>query len=280
MTKEKAGPNTLPFSVVSVDDEPIVHKMLARLIEESGLPVVFAGSARSGAEALELIPQLRPAICLLDIQMDDMNGLELAARLAEIPDYSPRIIYLTAYSSFEYAHKALKLGAVDYLLKPINRKELMSVLRSVVNHLQAQRLEMIELDQLKKRVKSILPAAAVDADAADEHKHVAIARNARRFIDEHFPEKITLADAAAQVHLSAGYLGTIFKTAMGISFRAYLRSVRIVRAREMLQDHSLNLSEIARAVGYADLNYFSEAFLAEVGIRPSEYRGEGKRWAK
>lgn len=254
--------------------------MLARLIAESGLPVVHAGSARSGAEALEIIPNLRPDICLLDIHMDEMDGLELASRLGDMLDYSPRIVYLTAYGSFEYAQKAVKLGAADYILKPINRTELVSTLRNLTNRLQAQRLDQIERDRLKDRVKSVIPSVAAEGGAADEPHNVATARIAREFVDQHYREKITLADAADKVHLSPGYLGSIFKAAVGVSFRAYLRSVRIARAKELLHDHALNLSEIAEAVGYDDLNYFSETFLDETGMRPSEYRGGGRRWAK
>lgn len=268
------------FTIVAVDDEPIVHKMLARIIEDSGLPVSLVGCASSGDEALKLIRQFRPDICLLDIHMDGMDGLELASRLPAMLDYSPRIIYLTAYSTFEYAQKAVKLGATDYILKPINRKELIASLRSATNSIQAERLDALDRTRLRERVESMMPAAVSNADAADESKNVAIAKIARKYVDEHYAEKATLTHAADQVNLSSGYLGTIFKAAFGLSFRAYLRSVRIARAKELLNDRSLNLSQIAMAVGYEDLNYFSEAFLQETGVRPSEYRGGGRRWAK
>jgi len=254
--------------------------MLASIIDGSGLPVSLVGSARSGSEALDLIPRLRPDICLFDIQMDAMDGLELTSRLAHVLDYSPRIIYLTAFSTFEYAQRAVKLGAVDYILKPINRKELISTLRGAINHIQAQRLDEIDREQLRERLQSMIPAAVTNAAPAGENHNATIARIIRRFVDEHYSEKITLTDAARIVNLSPGYLGSIFKSAFGISIRAYMRSVRIARAKELLHDHTLNLSQIAEAVGYEDLNYFSDAFLQETGIRPSEYRGGGRRWVK
>ncbi len=272
--------NTQGFTIFAVDDEPIVHKMLARIIEDSGLPVSLIGAASSGDEALAMLPQLRPDICLLDIHMDGMNGLELASRLPAVLDYSPRIIYLTAYSTFEYAQKAVKLGATDYILKPINRKELITALRSATNTIQAERLDALDRSRLREQVQSVMPAAVSSADAADESKNIAIAKIARQYIDEHYAEKMTLAGAADKVNLSPGYLGTLFKAAFGLSFRAYLRSVRVARAKELLNDRSLNISQIALAVGYEDLNYFSEAFLQETGARPSEYRGGGRRWAK
>lgn len=271
---------TSSFTIVAVDDEPIVHKMLDRIVGESGLPVSLIGHAASAAEALDIIPRLRPDICLLDIHMDGMDGLELASQLASALDYSPRIIYLTAYSTFEYAQKAIKLGAMDYILKPINRKELISALSGATNAIQAARLDHLDRVRLRERVQSVMPAAVSSGEAADENRNTSIARIARQFVDEHYSEKITLSDAADQVNLSPGYLGSMFKAAFGLSFRAYLRSVRVARAKELLCDRSLNLSQIALSVGYEDLNYFSEAFLQETGARPSEYRGGGRRWAK
>lgn len=267
-------------TVLTVDDEPVVHHMVELIISESGLPAKLVGTAVNGCQALELACELRPDICLLDIHMDDTDGLDLADRLRESLDYSPRIIYLTAYSRFEYAQRAMRLGAADYVLKPINRKEFIAALRRVINSIQAERLEQIEQNRLKHQIESVLPAIASPADTADKNRLESTAAIVRRFVEDHYHEKISLLSAADHVNLSPGYLGSIFKRATGISFRAYLRSVRIVRARELMADPRLNLTEIANAVGYEDLNYFSEAFLQETGVRPSDYRGGGKQWAK
>ncbi len=268
------------YSIVSVDDEPIVHQMLKQFFDESNLPIVLIGIARSGSEALNLILQLHPDICLLDIHMDDMNGLELASRLRETLDYYPRVVYLTAYDKFEYVQNAIRLGAADYILKPIDCKELLSTLRHVIADLQSQRIDELERDKLKKHIKAVMPSAVADAAPADRDRNTIIAKRVRVFIDQHHSEKLTLELVASQVNLSASYVGSIFKSAFGLSFRAYLRSVRIARAKELLQNPALNLSEIALEVGYDDLNYFSQAFLKETGVRPSEYRGGGRMWAK
>lgn len=264
---------------MSVDDEPIVHRMISKIIEESGLPLTVIGTAASGKEALKLASELQPQIFLLDIQMNEMNGLELAERLTENLDYKPRIIYLTAYGRFEYAQQAIKLGAADYVLKPIQRKELVAVLTRVVNEVQAELIRELDQKQIKEKLSQVLPAV-VPASTTVQSRAESLARAARAYIDEHYAEPISLSDLADQLCLSPGYLGPIFKAATGLGFRAYLRSVRVARAKELMQDPKLNLTEIAQNVGYEDVNYFSQAFLEETGLRPSTYRGGGGRWAK
>ena len=76
-----AGGENLKLLVV--DDEPIVHQMIDRIVESSDLPVTVAGRASSGEDAMRLCAEVCPDICILDILMGEMTGLELAARLAE-----------------------------------------------------------------------------------------------------------------------------------------------------------------------------------------------------
>jgi YesN/AraC family two-component response regulator len=267
------------YKILTVDDEPIVHTMIEHIIGECSLPVVLAGTATSGKEALEIAPGIQPDICLLDIYMSGMNGLELAERLPEVLGYKPRLIYLTAYDRFEYAQQAIRVGAMEYILKPIRRDDLIKALGRAVDALQAERIESIELGKLVQRLGPTLSTAASPA-CAKASRPSSMAKSARDYIDSHYAEELSLGSVAEHLNLSPGYLGSIFKSAYGLSFRAYLRAVRISKAKELMLDQRLNLGEISQAVGYDNLNYFSQAFLEETGVRPSEYRGGGRRWAK
>jgi len=268
------------YRLIVVDDEPIVHQMMKRIVDESGLPISIAGFACSAKQALEMVRVIRPHICLLDIQMAEMNGLELAVQMNDVLDYQPVIVYVTAHRVFEYAQQAIKLGAVDYLVKPIRRDNVLETLGKVVSHLQADRLEQIEKDRLKQSLQSVLPGAVSVTGPSAETRRACVVKAAREYIEKHYPEDITLSDVADHLNLSAGHLGTMFKAEYGIPFKAYLRRVRIARAKDYMQDPKLNLSEIAQRVGYEDISYFSHSFLEETGVRPSEYRGEGRRWPK
>lgn len=268
------------YRVLVVDDEPIVHQMMSRIIGESKLPLCLAATASSGSEALEVARRVRPDVCLLDIQMDDMSGLELAAGIEEALDYRPAIIYVTAHRIFEYAQEAVRLGALDYLVKPISRKNVMAALGKAVARLEAERLEQLEARRLRKQLEALLPATVSQAGPAEKTRRSSIAQAVRDYVDAHFSEQIGLSDVSEHLNFSSGYLGSLFKAEYGISFKSYLRRVRVARAKELMLDPTLNLTEIALRVGYTDISYFSESFVQETGVRPSGYRGGGRNWPK
>jgi two-component system, LytTR family, response regulator len=109
---------------IIVDDEPYCCEALSILLERYCPQVEVAGIYHSGQDALEAIRMLRPQLLFLDIEMPRMNGFELLEKIKEV---SFELIFTTSYD--QYAIKAIKFSALDYLLKPIDREELQ---RSVV----------------------------------------------------------------------------------------------------------------------------------------------------
>ncbi|MCY4597600.1 MAG: LytTR family DNA-binding domain-containing protein [Bryobacterales bacterium] len=101
-----------------VDDEPVARRVLAEELAEIGGTEVV-GEADNGEAAIRCIEQLSPDLVLLDIQMPVQNGFEVVRSIA---GPLPTIIFVTAYS--EHALRAFEVGAVDYLLKPINTERL------------------------------------------------------------------------------------------------------------------------------------------------------------
>src|SRR5438128_1091192 len=101
-----------------VDDEQGARERLRHLLSSFG-DVEIVGEAENGQEALQRIPDLRPDLVFLDIQMPGNSRLEVA-RALEPP--RPRIIFCTAFDN--YAISAFELHAIDYLLKPVNRTRL------------------------------------------------------------------------------------------------------------------------------------------------------------
>lgn len=101
--------------VLLVDDESAAREAIAALLQQ--LPAYeLAGEADSGAQALALLKTLKPDIMLIDIVMPGMSGLQLIARARELaPDV--QMILLTMHRDFSYAVEALRLGALDYLIK-------------------------------------------------------------------------------------------------------------------------------------------------------------------
>jgi two-component system response regulator AlgR len=127
------------LQVLIVDDEPPARERLASLISElPGWRV--AGSCGNGAEALELVARLEPAVVLLDIRMPGMSGIEAARHLAAL-ERPPAVVFTTAYD--QYALEAFEARAVGYLLKPVRRERLEDALRHAAR-ISAAQLRVLE----------------------------------------------------------------------------------------------------------------------------------------
>jgi len=112
-----------PMRALIVDDEPHARCYLSELLEgETACAII--GEASSGAEGIELIGTLLPDLVFLDIQMPDLDGLDLVARI-ETPRL-PLFVFVTGYS--QYAVRAFEIEAVDYLCKPFDKERLLVAL--------------------------------------------------------------------------------------------------------------------------------------------------------
>lgn len=126
------------YSVLMVDDEEEVIRIIRRKInwEEMGFEV--CGQARNGLEALEMVEELQPDVVMTDIKMPYMDGLELVAKLRE-KNMGIHTIVLSGFDEFDYVKKAIGLEVEEYLLKPIDSSEIIKVFTKVKNALDEER---------------------------------------------------------------------------------------------------------------------------------------------
>ncbi len=129
------------IKAIIVDDEPYCCEALDALLNRYCPQVKVVGICYSGKEALQEIKEQKPQLLFLDIEMPLMNGFELLQKLPD-PDFD--LIFTTSYD--QYAIKAIRFSALDYLLKPIDRDELQAAVHKVIgrNHRPlAQQLELL-----------------------------------------------------------------------------------------------------------------------------------------
>lgn len=107
-----------PLRLLIVDDEPPARARLRRLLAAHA-DVAIVGEAGDGRQALSMVEQLAPDALLLDMQMPEADGLDVAASL---PDDGPAVVFVTAFD--HYALQAFDAAAVDYLLKPVDPQRL------------------------------------------------------------------------------------------------------------------------------------------------------------
>lgn len=125
----------MKISTIIVDDEPLARKGLSlRLKEFDNIEVV--GECKNGIEAVTIIPQLRPDLVFLDIQMPGLNGFQVINKLRELKQPIPLIVFVTAFDS--YAIKAFDVHALDYVLKPVDESRLKDAIDKVCETLSVQ----------------------------------------------------------------------------------------------------------------------------------------------
>lgn len=117
-------------SILIVDDEALIRRGLESLIPWERLNCSLADQASNGAEGLEKIRRYHPDIVFTDIKMPQMDGLQMIEKALLEPD-PPLFIILSAYNDFELVRSAMRLGAIDYLIKlNLEENELVSLIQS------------------------------------------------------------------------------------------------------------------------------------------------------
>jgi DNA-binding NtrC family response regulator len=146
------SPNSIQVKgkILIVDDELVVRDSLGKWFTSEGYTARPVGSGR---EALEAIQQAEYDIALIDIKMPGMDGMELQARLREA-DADLTVIIMTGYASVDTAVQALKLGAYDYITKPVDPDELSHLVANALEHKRARR----EVVRLRENLQEVSPS--------------------------------------------------------------------------------------------------------------------------
>lgn len=122
-------PSARPIRILVVDDHPILREGVAAILEDRD-DMQLVGEARDGAEAIEQFRALQPDVTLMDLQMPGMGGVE-AIRAIRAEQPKACIVVLTTYDGDVQAVRALKAGAMGYLLKSSLRTEMLDAIHSV-----------------------------------------------------------------------------------------------------------------------------------------------------
>ena len=237
--------------VLIIDDEPRIRRGISHCIPWERMGIEPAGEAANGVEALEIIRAKRPDVVITDIRMPDMDGLDLMAMVRKegIPC---RFIIISGFAEFEYAQRALRYGASDYILKPVDEEKL---LRSIEKCLR-------EEDTGQE---------AGETEEDDGQKNL-IVRKTLKIIENEYMNDLSLGEAAERVGVHPNYLSSLFSRSEGESFSSRLLRVRMRKAKELMDYSSMKVYEIADSVGYHDYRRFSKMFRQFYGVTPAEYR--------
>jgi len=144
------------YKLLIVDDEQLERRVLRQIIRKELSTIEIVGEAKNGDEAVELAKELMPDIILMDIKMPGKSGLEASE---EIRHFLPqtKIIILTAFDYFDFAQSAIKLGASEYLLKPVRPKKLLTVLEKLLVDIRIEKERSEENKKIRDQLGKIWP---------------------------------------------------------------------------------------------------------------------------
>ena len=242
------------LKVLIVEDEEMIRKGIVLTVDWAALDCVVVGEAANGLEGLEAARRLEPSLIITDLKMPQMDGIEML-RTLRAEGCNAYVIILTAYDNFSYAQSALRLGAVDYLLKPFHDGDLENAVNRLRSRLDSETQDPVTLGTPRK---------------GDKSKYVL---EAMAYISKHYNEPdISVGTVAQSLNISEGYLSHTFKKETDYTLLGYITRYRIHKAMELLKDCRVKVYEVAEQVGYRDIAYFSATFKKYTGISPSEYQ--------
>lgn len=226
--------------------------------------------APNGKEGWQTVLSMHPDLVVSDISMPLMNGIELCekiktdARTKHIP-----VILLTALAGEDKHLHGLETGAADYMTKPFNFEILNSRIRNILNQQTALKKALIRQVEAKP--------SNVQVESADEK----FIQQALSIIEKNLSNpEFTVEDLSRELFISrvAAYKRIFALT--GKSPLDFIRSIRLKRAAQLLEQSNLTIAEVAYEVGFNNPKYFTKFFKTEYGLVPSAYQAQNKNKEK
>jgi YesN/AraC family two-component response regulator len=237
------GPGGRPH-ILAVDDDLVIPELITFFLGTT----CDIRTATTGAEALASVRRDRVDLVMLDQRLPDRTGLDVLIELRALRPTLP-VVMLTGYGSEWVCAEAFKLGATDYLQKPLSAVDLVAAIQRILS-----------------------PGRGADVSDAVPARLCRPIQRAMGLIQQHYWERLSLADLARQVGMSRYRLSHRFREVLGVTFREYLLKVRLERAKVLLAAGHLSITEVAHDVGFGDLPRFDKMFKRYTGLTPSAYR--------
>ncbi|MEK3884984.1 response regulator [Paenibacillus sp. PL2-23] len=144
------------YKVFIIDDVPTVLDGLTEEIPWKSMGMEVVGTAMTGTEGLDSILELSPDLVISDIRLPHMDGLDLTERVMKaLP--ACKVILMSGYSDFEYAQRAIRLGAFDYITKPFTEDEMIAVVEKAKEAIEAELRDAERVQRMERQLEQLKP---------------------------------------------------------------------------------------------------------------------------
>ncbi len=256
-TVKKILQNTdLKQKILVVEDNTELRKFLVDYLSD----YYKVYDAENGMEGLKLCRQIKPILCVADVMMPVMNGLEFCSELKkdEFISHIP-VVLLTALSENEDKVKGYGIGADGYLVKPFEP----SLLKTVIENIIKSRLELKE--KFSGEVESkigLLTHSPIDED---------FMAKVTNLINDNLSElDLSTEFLCDKLGVSSSKLYRKIKELTDLAPNEFIRTIRLKKAAQLLKTKKYNVSEVTDLVGFNDPLYFSRCFKKQFGFPPSK----------
>ena len=184
--------------IVVVEDEYYVRKGIIQSFDWEKVDCEIVGEAANGKAGIEVVEETKPDLVIVDVEMPVMDGLEMVRHLKSRKCMA-EFVFLTAHQQFTYIHSALKLEAVDYLLKPFRFEDLEECIRKV-------RLKVHKADTpLEEQI-------LFSKELQVKNSYI---KNAVTYVRKHYAEEISSVMVAEELDINPAYFCRLFKKETG-----------------------------------------------------------------
>jgi two-component system response regulator YesN len=247
------------YRIAIIDDNRASAEAIAQAIDWEAMGCRVIGVAYGGKQGLQLIEEKKPHIIIADILMPGLDGLEMVERSKKLSPNS-HVLFISAYDNFRYAQKAIGLKAANYLLKPFHYSDLEAAVEAILaEHPKGEPLE----EALKGEDTASL-----------------LVNSMLQFMRENLSQPLPLKRLSKRFGLVPSYISTLFKRHTGHPYSEVLADLRLGKAKQLLLDPTMQINEVALAVGYKNYITFYKAFMRMEGITPSGYRNRKGKEAR
>ncbi len=248
-----------------VDDEELALAGVLNGVRWERIGIGHVFTAHGLEEALRILRQHPVRLMVSDIEMPGGSGLQLIVRAREIcPDLI--CVFYTAHPDFAYCQEALRLGAVDYMVKPTPYEEMENIF--------LRALGIVE-QQMHKRDLEGIWGNLVQKDQEESREDPV--EKVKMLIEQQLTSEISRDELAAAVYLNPDYLSRRFKQATGMSISDYVIEKKLSLAKNLLRKTDLSIVEITERTGFSYSTYFVRLFRKKTGLTPMQYREQQEK---
>ena len=144
------------YKFIIVDDDKLVRERIRSAIPMEKLGLQFCGEAEDGVQALDLFDRHRPQIVIMDINIPLINGIDVAKQILS-EDSDVNVIIVTGFGTVDFAREAIRGGMIDFMLKPIDFRELENVLTRIVGKLREKSEQALEQQRMERLLERGMP---------------------------------------------------------------------------------------------------------------------------